>query len=226
VWIVTIIVIVFLLLTAIFLLSKIKINIWIRKREKDENIVFKIRMLFGLIRLHYDMPMMKVENLEEGIVLEVDRHNNLGQEKKNHNEKQVNKRIIDHWLNIFQQVLDATDSFKVWLKRTLSRLSITNLEWSTNFCVGDAAYTAVATGMLWSTKTFIIGWLSHQVQLVDSPRLFVVPVYDDHPHFSSEMSCIVQISCGYAIYAGLVLIVRVLKVKGGVKRWKTILSKD
>jgi hypothetical protein len=226
VWIVTIIVIVFLLLTAAILFSKIKINIWIKKIGRDEDVVVKIRMLYGLIRLHYDLPMMKVGSLEDGIVLEVDKRNNIGQEEKSHNETQVNKRRIDHWINIFHQVLNATESFKTWSKRTMSRLSITNMEWSTNFSVGDAAYTAVASGMLWSTKTFIIGWLSHEVQLMDPPRVFVVPVFDDHPYFSSELSCIVQISCGYAIYAGLVLIVRVLKVKGGVEKWKTILSKD
>ncbi|WP_438351313.1 DUF2953 domain-containing protein [Paenibacillus sp. FA6] len=224
-WIVTIIVIVILLLIAVILFSKIKVDVWVRKKGKDDEVVFKIRMLYGLIRLHYELPMLKIENLEKGIKVEVDKSKNIGQEKEAHNETQVNKRKVDHWLNVFHQILEATESLKAWLEKTLSRLSISKLEWSTHFCAGDAAYTAVASGMVWSTKAFIVGWLSHHVQLKKSPRLFVVPTFDDHPHFTSEMSCIVQISCGYAIYAGLVLIVRVLKVKGGVKRWKSILSK-
>ncbi|AOZ91411.1 DUF2953 domain-containing protein [Paenibacillus crassostreae] len=220
-----IIVIVLLLLIVAILLSKIKVNLWVRKNGKDDEIVVRIRMIFGLVRLHYELPMMKFKEKDKGIFVEVDKTNNVGHNKEKHNETLVDKQKIDNWLDQFLRVLEATHSFNLWLKRTLSRLTVTKLEWSTNFCAGDAAYTAVSTGMVWSTKTFIVGWLSHYVKMKDHPRLFVVPEYDDYPHFSSEMSCIVKFSCGYAIYAGLVLIVRVLKVKGGVKRWKTILSK-
>ncbi|MNP21501.1 hypothetical protein D3C76_1141210 [compost metagenome] len=169
--------------------------------------------------------MMKLMNMEKGIKLEVDMRNNVGIEHMEHRETNVNKSKIDRWTDTFIQVLEATEDFIEWLKRTLSRITISKLEWSTNLCAGDAAYTAVLTGMLWSTKTFIVGWLSHHVRMKDCPRLFIVPDFDDSPHFTSEMSCILQISCGHAIYAGFVLFVRVLKVKGGVKKWKHILFK-
>lgn len=200
-------------------------DIWVSKQGKNDEVVFNIKMLYGLIRFHYELPMMKFENMKKGIIIKVEKRKNVGSRKAEDTETHVNKRKIDIWMREIQEILEATESFKIWLKRTLSRLSIVKFTWSTTFCVGDAASTGVVTGLIWSTKTFIVGWLSYQVQMKNYPQLLVIPVFDDRPQFSTEMSCTAHISCGYAIYAGMVLMVRVLKIKGGLKSWKKIMSK-
>lgn len=222
-WIFLIIVFVLVLLVAAVLLSKIHMDVWMSKQGKNDQVVFNIKMLYGLIRFNYELPMMKFENMKKGLVIKVEKRKSVGSTRAEDSETHVNKRKIDFWLREFHEILEATESFKIWMKRTLSRLSIVNLTWSTNFSVGDAASTAIVTGLIWSTKTFIVGWLSYQVRMKSYPQLFVVPVFDDRPQFYTEMSCTAYISCGYALYAGLVLMGRVLKVKGGMKRWKKIM---
>lgn len=225
VWIFIIVGLVLVLLVVAILLSKINMDIWLSKHGKNDEVVFNIAMLYGLIRFHYELPMLKFENLKKGIIIKVEKRKNVGATKANDSETHVNKHKIDIWMREIHEILEATDAFKIWMRRTLSRLSIVKLEWSTHFCIGDAAETATATGIVWSMKTMIVGWLSHHVRMKTHPRLFVVPVFDDRPQFSTEISCKAQISCGYALYAGLILMIRVLKEKGGVKRWKKILSK-
>lgn len=221
-WILGIIVIVLLFLIMAVLLSVVRFELWIKKHGKDDEIVLNIRLLYGLIRLHYELPILKFENLKKGILIKVEKKKNILKKENGTKKTRVDKRKIDHWHRELIKLLEATDSFLVWMKKTLLHLSILKLDWSTNISAGDAAYTAIATGMVWSIKGSMIGWLSYHVGMRTPPRLFVVPVYDDKPQFSTEISCIAQISCGYAIYAGLVLMVRVLKVKGGVKKWKSI----
>ncbi|AJS57995.1 hypothetical protein UB51_05220 [Paenibacillus sp. IHBB 10380] len=225
VWILGIIVIVLLLLIMAVLLSVIRFELWIKKHGKDDEVVLNIRMLYGLIRLHYELPILKFENLKKGILIKVEKKKNIRKKENMTKETRVDKRKVDYWHEQFVKLLEATDSFLTWMKKTLSHVSIMKLDWSTNISAGDAAYTAIATGMVWSTKGSMIGWLSYHVRMRNPPNLFVVPVFDDKPQFSTEVSCIAQISCGYAIYAGLVLMVRILKVKGGIKKWKSILFK-
>ncbi|OAB44233.1 DUF2953 domain-containing protein [Paenibacillus glacialis] len=226
-WISIIIVFVLVLLIITVLLSKINMDIRLSKQGKNEEVVFNVTMLYGLIRYHYELPMLKFENMKKGLIVKVEKKKNVGMgaSRTDDSETQVNKRKIDFWIREIHEILAATESFKIWMKRTLSRLSIVKFMWSTHFSVGDAASTATATGLVWSAKAFIVGWLSHQVQMKTYPQLFVVPVFEDRPQFTSEISCNAQISFGYALYAGLVLMIRVLKVKGGVKKWKNILFK-
>ncbi|MGF7050366.1 hypothetical protein J2T13_004904 [Paenibacillus sp. DS2015] len=223
-WIFGIIVIVLLLIMAVCL-SVIRFELWIKKHGKDDEVVLNIRMLYGLIRLHYELPIMKFENMKKGILIKVEKKNNIKESKDETKKTRVDKRKIDYWQTQFIKILEATDSFLIWMKKTLSHVSILKLDWSTNISAGDAAYTAIATGMVWSIKGSLVGWLSYHMGMRTAPRLFVVPVFDDKPQFSTELSCIAQISCGYAMYAGLILMVRVFKVKGGIKKWKSILFK-
>lgn len=91
-----------------------------------------------------------------------------------------------------------------------------------NFSLGDAAGTATAAGALWGLKWTVIGWTSQWVKLMRSPRLFVVPVFEDNVKFSTEVDCKGRISAGYAMYAGFRLLVRAMQADEGIKQWKEI----
>ena len=100
-----------------------------------------------------------------------------------------------------------------------------DVRWSTRIALEHAADTAVATGLLHAVKHTIMGWMSYRLIMEELPEIQVVPVFNGPPQISTELRCIAKISCGKAMYAGLVLIVRVLKVKGGVRSWQNTLFK-
>lgn len=219
------ILILLLLIAALILLSTITFNLTLRKKNRDDMVLLEVTMLYGFVRLRYQVPTIRIKNWRDGVQIEKNQPENVLQKESTSVDHEVNKDKVELWMDQFERLLQATSGLRVWLQSTLRRVSFRKLEWSTNIALEDAAHTATLTGALWGVKATIVGWLTRYISLKQRPKLFVVPVFDSKPLFSTELRCIAQIRCGYAIYAGLVLIVRVLKVKGGVKKWLTILLK-
>lgn len=215
-----------LLLLILIMISKITITLKATKENRNEMVLLEISALFGLVAFHYQIPAMVFKNIMDGLWLEKNRSDTVSKGNSSSNEQEINKELIDKWADQFSELIKGTTGLKKWLKSTLRRLSVVSLEWSTNVALHDAAHTATLTGALWGVKATLIGWLTHQLSLRQRPKLFVVPVFGSPPLFTTKLFCIAEIRCGYAIHAGLVLIVRVLKVKGGVKKWLSILFKD
>ncbi|WP_410768318.1 DUF2953 domain-containing protein [Fontibacillus sp. BL9] len=220
-----VILVLLLLILFLILISKIRIELKAKKENKDELILIDVSLLFGLFTFHYQIPALGLNNLQEGLWVENDRVDNFLKTHTSAEEQEIDKDKVNYWSDQFRNILRATAGLKKWANATLRRVSFLSLEWSTNVALTDAAHTATLTGALWGLKTTLIGWLSYHISLRQRPKLFVVPVFGSPPLFSTELNCIAEIRCGYAIYAGLVLIVRVLKVKGGVKKWLSILFK-
>lgn len=205
--------------------STITIQMKARKSNQDETIKIEVTMLFGIIHFHYIIPRMSFSNLRTGLKVENDHADNLFSGHTNSEKQHINKEKIDQWSERVRQILQSTEGLFPWLKTTLKKISFQQFDWSTNVALSDAAVTATLTGALWAIKSTLVGWLSQYISLRQQPRLFVVPLFNSPPIFTTELSCIAKIRCGHAIYAGLVLIVRVLKVKGGMRKWLNILFK-
>ncbi|GGH24787.1 DUF2953 domain-containing protein [Paenibacillus segetis] len=220
------ILILLLLVIVLLLMSNISIDLLVRKKNWDETILLNITLVYGLVRFHYEVPSIVFRNVKEGFNVEDNVVSNFFKGQTSSNEQDINEEKIKHWTNKYREILKAIFEFKKWFNQTLKRISFHKLDWSTNVALSDAAHTATLTGALWGIKTTLVGGLSHRVSLLQRPKLFVVPVFGCPPLFSTEIHCIAKIRCGYAIYAGLILIVRVLKVKGGVRKWLNILFKD
>lgn len=228
IWLGSILILLLLLLLLLLLIfmSKIKITLMAKKVNGDETILIDVVLLFGLLTFHYRIPTIGLKNWQEGLWVESDRSDNLFSKHSSAGEQEVNKDTLNRWKEEFKEILAATADLKVWLHRTLRRISLLNLEWSTNIALSDAAHTATLAGALWPLKTTLVGWLSYHLPLKQQPKLFVVPVFGSPPLFATELHCTAEIRCGYALYAGFILVVRVLKVKGGAKKWLNMLKKN
>ena len=209
-----------LLLSVWFILwSKITFNLTIRKENHDDFIQLKVRLIYGLVMLKYEIPVIIFKNLKDGFEFQNDRSDNLplhGHEKAN--KQNINKEVVDHWTEVARSLLFSTKGLKKWLSSTLRHLTVHRLDWDTHISLSEADHTATLTGALWALKSVIVGWITYQISLKQPPRLSVVPIFGRPPSFYTEVRCIAEMRFGYAMYAGLVLIVRVLKVKGGVRK--------
>ncbi|USB35042.1 DUF2953 domain-containing protein [Paenibacillus sp. YPG26] len=216
-----------LLLILIFaaLISRIKLTLNVNKLGKDDTILIEVSALFGLFKYHYEIPMLKFKNLKQGLQVKEKKEANVKQDEQKEDQTNIGKDKIDYWIDNWKSMLAATHDLKLWLNRTLREVKVRHLDWTTELGLSDAVHTAQLTGALYGVKYSLVGMLSYQLRLLVPPKLFVIPIYGNQPHFSTKMTCIAEIRCGYAIYAGLVLIVRVLKVKGGAKKWQNILFK-
>nr|WP_247681639.1 DUF2953 domain-containing protein [Paenibacillus sp. Marseille-P2973] len=214
-----------LLVLTLILLSKITFHIKLKKENKDETILIDVTLLFGLLTYHYRIPALGLNKLQDGLWVENNSSDNFFKTHTSAGEQEIDKEKVNLWADQFRDMIRATRGLKKWLNTTLRRVTLVSMEWSTNVALTDAAHTATLTGALWALKTTLIGWLSYHISLRQRPKLFVVPVFGGSPLFSTELNCTAEIRLGNAVYAGMVLVVRVLKVKGGVKKWRSLLSK-
>lgn len=103
---------------------------------------------------------------------------------------------------------DQEDSAKLWnehLDKGLKLLSSLNLGesvvvrqvvWVTTCGTGDAAETALLSGIIWSIKASILPWVSRYCS--DRPRINVVPTFQ-RKTLNSDLSCMFQVKIGDAI---------------------------
>lgn len=118
-------------------------------------------------------------------------------------------------------MLAHTAELVEWTKSVLSRTVCTELSWVTRIGLGDAADTAVTTGVVWGIKTSILGYLLRFVRLEARPSLNVQPQFN-RTMFSTEAVCKFKLKALYAVYAGFRLLVRILRAKGGLRTWRKI----
>lgn len=140
--------------------------------------------------------------------------------------ERVNKRKVKKWAKDVKVMLRATEALKLWIKQTLSRVHMTDLSWSTRVGIGDAAYTAVLIGWVWSIKSIIIGYLSYQIHFEQTPKLQVVPVWEDEMEFQTELDWKLKIRITAVLIAGITLLTRVLQVEGGWRMWFKLLKEQ
>lgn len=213
-----------LIVVVLVLFSSIHFHFRLFRLGKDDRVELDIKALYGMVKFHYVLPSLVFEGLQRGVKVKLEESGIAPVKMNLDKEEDINKEIMSRWLDEIKQALQATMGLKKWLKAMMAHVKISKLDWSTDFSLGDAAYTATAAGALWGVKWSLIGWASQYTRLQHTPRLFVAPVFRDELCFSTEVVCAGKLSLSYVLYSGIVLLYRVLKVKGGLARWKQLLT--
>jgi hypothetical protein len=201
--------------------SHITVQVYASRRKNNDHIQVDVKALFGIVKLRFKIPILQFKGMLKGLDLQT-QQTGTGVQKdgKTHITPQKMKESV-HDLD---QLIKHTFQFSKWVKSLLSHIKCNKLRWDTRIGVGDAAQTAVATGVIWGLKASLIGYICQYIRLETNPRIYVSPQFND-THFSTEALCIANIRTGYAISAGLLLLYRIVRVKGGLKTWKNILFK-
>jgi hypothetical protein len=216
-----------LLVLAMVLVLSSSIDFRIRcyKHGKNDLLELDVTTLFGLIKLHYELPRLVFKGLEQGVIGKFKETGTATKGVDTVKEEQFDKERIEHWRDNIQLAVKSTRGLKKWFKETVSHVKVSKLDWSTDFSLGDAADTAIASGAVWGLKWSIVGFISQWVKLKHNPRVFVKPVFQDEHSFSMEFVCEGKISVSYTVYASLQLLLRVLRETGGISKWRKILKR-
>lgn len=188
-----------------------------RIMENDELAIY-VKALFGLVKFRFRVPMIRYRGLVTGVEVKMET-TNVPTLPKRITPKSV-MRAFENALELIKHTVNWTK----WVKRTLARIHCTKLHWRTDVGFGDAAETAITTGLVWSLKSSILGVIFRWVRLETKPELAVQPSYN-LPQFSTNLDCIVKIRLANAMVAGLLLILSVFRAKGGLRTWQNILFK-
>lgn len=214
-----------LLVIILVLSSSIHFHFRVRRMGKDDRVEFDLKALYGLVKFHYELPVVVYEGIERGIRVKLEQSGIAPFKTDKDKEGQVDKQAITSVTTDIKLAIQATGGLKKWLKGLIAHVKISQLDWSTDFSLGDAASTATAAGALWGVKWSLVGWCSQFVRLQHTPKLFVVPVFRDELCFSTEAVCSGKLSTAYMIYSGLLLLRRITRVKGGLALWKKLLTR-
>jgi len=170
-WIISII----LLLIFFILISNIKIQIKLKKEDKDDRIEVDGWILYRLIHIKKRIPIIVFDSPNEGIKYKSHSNfNNQSEIKKN----RITHRKIKKWkvqfTDLIEEIHDLSEAFKGFLRK----VHILKLQWNTRIGLEEAALTGVSAGVIWGVKGTLIGLASKYMVLEGKPEIQVVPQFD------------------------------------------------
>ncbi|WP_233146882.1 DUF2953 domain-containing protein [Paenibacillus selenitireducens] len=204
--------------------SYIDIKILCNKVQEDDYISIKAKMLFGLVKFNYQIRQISFKGFEQGFLVKREQKDNFLAGHKTRDKFEFDFHYLQKMYDRVNLLVKYTPDLIRWTKKILRHVHCSILTWETHIGMEDAADTAVASGAMWAIKGTATGWLSHLIRLQHQPEI-QVHTHFHGPQFTTEFRCIAKIRFGHAMVAGVILLVRVVKVKGGLKLWQSILFK-
>ncbi|MCR8642343.1 DUF2953 domain-containing protein [Paenibacillus sp. N1-5-1-14] len=223
-WIIGIIVGLILLLFALSW-TYVEGKVHIRREKKNDSLTFEFKALFGLIRHEFDIPVVELINMNQGVEVKSKEENTNKKQTVGKKKRFYNFRTIQKSLYNFQKLYHQTRGLNRWLKQTLSNVECRNFYWDTRIGIGDAPDTAMLVGAIWAVKTTLLGWLFRYIQLEKPPKLSVSPQYNQLT-YSTELLITLRIRIFYILLSRWRLILRLMQSKGGMRTWKRIFRKN
>jgi hypothetical protein len=210
-----------LIVLTILILSYVQGEIHFSRAVEQDYMVLKIKAIWG-VKMNRFFPMIKMMDYSKRIPFTSD------SSKSTPKANQVTMLgIRGKMKGSFQKaklLMQNTVHWYEWLKHTLSRIECTQLKWITRVGMGEATHTAIATGAVWGLKTSSLGFIMHLVQVKSKPLIQVVPQYTA-VQFSTDFNGAAGIRIIYIVRAGIELVWRVMKIKGGLRAWYRVMSK-
>jgi hypothetical protein len=203
-------------------LSHLRIQLYFSRVKENDYFFAEFKVLGGLFTHRLEVPFVEYRGIIGGILVKMGiKGGGLDHLQDVQKQHLTPERILDmyHW---GKWLLMHVKEFTEWLRHMLTHVKCSEFRWDTRLGFGDAAETALATGMLWAVKSTLFGYIFQYVHLETRPKLSIQPQYN-HPELSTEFSCQANIRIGFICYSLLILVWRMMKSKGGLKTWQSIL---
>ena len=208
-----------------FLLTHVKIIIEYKKSEQNDHIHLELKFLFDLLALKFDIPVLKMTSFLEGAQVKMQASpagpaENDAEPAQSRGGLFLTPRKVKKGLELINRIKLRAHDVQEVAKFTLSKLKCEKFEWHTRVGVGDAASTAMVTGLFWGVKTTLFGAFAHYIALRTTPRINVVPAY-----YSTEVDtrflCIFRYRIGNSIIAVVRILFKLIKGREGI--WQNTL---
>jgi hypothetical protein len=213
-----------LLLIVVVLASNIDIRFTLSRQGENDEGTIDIKALFGLVRYRLAIPFVKFVNFDRGVEIKLKAVNRNQNDLLSEGLPNITGEKIKHAFEDVMEILRHTFQFNEWLTRMLAHVRCTKFEWSSIIGVGEAPETAITTGMVWGLKSSLLGFAFRYIRLEAQPRLFVTPNFNQM-EFTSVARGLLHVRVWHIAVSMVSLLIRVLKVKGGLKVWQGIVSK-
>lgn len=203
-------------------LSRVHIRIRYSRSGRLDQLVIVIEALYGLF--HYQILLPSIFIRGWNIVYKEKNTGGLMSEHEGKPQrKKINKGTIRRYMKAYQSILKSTREFKQWTLETLKKIECTR--WRLDFKVGtgDAATTAVVTGLLWTVSGCATGAAGEFVSLKTSPHSRIEPNYSGR-EFTAVWEADFRVRVGSMLWSFIKLGKRTIRLSKAFKSWRTWLS--
>ncbi|WP_199623123.1 DUF2953 domain-containing protein [Paenibacillus alkalitolerans] len=209
---------VFMLIIIAVLVSRVDIRVkYIREAENDE-VFANVALLFGLVKLRYRVPAVRLKGLFAGIALRVHKPHAPGTSPT---DQMITREDVARLVRRFRDIVRSVSNYTEWVTDTLSHFHVVKVRWKTRFGLGEAPETAVTAGIVWSMKSTLLAQLLRLFKLETRPELAVDPDFNEIG-FRTEAELHLHVRVFRLLQAAAMLIVRIFRNGGGWKEWRQI----
>lgn len=203
-WLIIILLVLLILILAI-ILTKLNVQIDYYHSQDNDNLTITFKAWFGLIRYKISVPLIKIDKDSPSIVYK--EKVKTGQQEKTKKEDVKNYSSDDLVKNLSNgnEILNHVFGLHKIIRRFLKKVSVQKIEWHTKAGIGDAAYTGMLLGALWTVKGGLIGMISNYMKLKEMPIISITPNFQ-RAISQTRLICIIQFRIGYAMLAGIKLV--------------------
>jgi hypothetical protein len=202
----------------VVLCSFIRGEFYFSRVKDNDTLSVEMRALFGLVKYRYVIPIIQFKGFTRGIFIKSETVNSSKSELKDETRDHITKDKVIAYYKDVKEILVHTLNLYGWMKMTLAKVECTELKWVTRIGLGDAPETAITTGAVWAIKSSLLGFSIPFVKLVAKPRIDVIPQYNQK-QFATELRFAGRIRMWFVVIAGVRLVYRAAKVKGGIRTW-------
>ncbi|CAN7596244.1 DUF2953 domain-containing protein [Paenibacillus sp. LjRoot153] len=209
----------FVIIAIIVVLSSFMRGEFYFSRVKDnDTLSVEMRGLFGLVRYRYVIPIIQFKGFTQGILIKSEKVTQHNAKLKDETRDHITKEKVIAFYREAKDILIHTLNLYGWMKQTLAKVECTELKWITRVGLGDAPETAITTGAVWGIKSSLLGFTIRYVKLIAKPRVDVIPQYNEK-QFATEFRFAGRIRVWFVVIAGIRLLYRAAKIKGGIRSW-------
>ncbi|MDI4645435.1 DUF2953 domain-containing protein [Cohnella hashimotonis] len=159
-------------------LSDVRLRIRYSRSGKLDQLIVIVHALYGLYRFHVEIPTIRLS--KTGLSYHMKEQTEAtaaGGTSSSSRRMLINMRSLRRLKVAVREMLVSVRELKGWLFEGLRKIECTRYRMDIRIGTGDAASTAVATGLCWAIMGIATGALDRFVKLNTHPHGKVEPVY-------------------------------------------------
>lgn len=204
------------------LFSRIRVRVRYSRSGHLDQLVVVTQALYGLF--HYQIILPTIVIRDWSVIF---REKSVGGLPGGHNQKKkrrfIGRGTILRYARAYRTLLLSTKKFRRWARQSMKKVECTR--WRLDFRVGtgDAASTAVVSGLLWAISGCASGVAGQYITLKTSPQGQVATNYSA-PEFTVVWEADFRIRLGTALWVILKLGTKTIQLKKAIRAWRNWLS--
>jgi hypothetical protein len=166
-----------LLAVILVMASFVKIRIRYSRTGTLDQMIVVVHALYGLVRFRQVLPSFSVRSWH--VIYVEKKHVALsglfGSGQSSNKKRKFGIHAMLRYSRAYRNVVKSTRQFHQWVRQALKKIECTRWRLDVTVGAGEAAGTAVLTGLLWAAAGCASGVAGHFLKLTGSPKSRIEP---------------------------------------------------